>query len=398
VPSVFLRALRVKAFAIVWSVDNPFATGLREPVHPSVRYLVMVAIELGLDTFGDVTADTEGRLLPQARVLRDVIAEAELADRLGIDFFGVGEHHRPDFAISAPEVLLATIAARTERIRLGTAVTVLSTDDPVRVYERFSTLDAVSNGRAEVILGRGSFTESFPLFGYSLEDYDDLFEEKLALFAAIRDADRAGQPVHWKGTVRPPLDGVRVFPPVERPPLSTWVGVGGSPESVVRAARYGFPLTLAIIGGDPRRFKPYVELYHRALTQLGHGSLPIGIHSPGHIAQTDAQAREEQWPAYQVMRNRIGAERGWAPTSRAEFDQEITEGSLYVGSPETVAQKIAATVRALGASRFDLKYSAGTLGHELLLRSVELYGREVIPRVRQLLSEGAVRAEGKVAV
>jgi len=357
----------------------------------------MTTIELGLDTFGDVTLDADGRLLPQARVLRDVIVEAELADQVGVDFFGVGEHHRPDFAISAPEVLLAAIAGRTERLRLGTAVTVLSSDDPIRVYQRFTTLNAVSNGRAEVILGRGSFTESFPLFGYSLDDYNVLFEEKLAIFAALRDADRTGQPVRWKGTVRPPLDGVRVFPPVERPPLSTWVGVGGSPESVVRAARYGFPLTLAIIGGDPRRFKPYVELYHRALAQLGHESLPVGVHSPGHIAATDAEAREELWPAYQVMRNRIGAERGWGPTSRAEFDYEIAEGSLYVGSPQTVARKIAATVRALGASRFDLKYSAGTLGHELLLRSIELYGREVIPRVRGLLSEGPVRAEGKVA-
>jgi probable LLM family oxidoreductase len=358
----------------------------------------MSSIELGLDTFGDVTVDSEGRLLSQARVLRDVVAEAELADRVGADFFGVGEHHRPDFAISAPEVLLAAIATRTERIRLGTAVTVLSTDDPVRVYERFSTLDAVSGGRAEVILGRGSFTESFPLFGFSLDDYDVLFEEKLAIFAALREADRTGEPVRWKGTVRPPLDGLRVFPRVERPPLSTWVGVGGSPESVVRAARYRFPLTLAIIGGDPRRFAPYVELYHQALAQVGSGPLPVGVHSPGHIADTDAEAREALWPAYEVMRNRIGSERGWPPTSRAEFEHEIAAGSLYVGSPETVARKIAATVRALGASRFDLKYSAGTLGHERLLRSIELYGREVIPRVRGLLADApSARAAGAVA-
>jgi probable LLM family oxidoreductase len=347
----------------------------------------MPSIELGLDTFGDVTADADGRLLPHARVLRDVIAEAELADRLGVDFFGVGEHHRPDFAISAPEVLLAAIAGRTERIRLGTAVTILSTDDPVRLYQRFSTLDAVSGGRAEVILGRGSFTESFPLFGHSLDDYEVLFEEKLALWATLRDADRTGEPVRWKGTVRPPLDGVRVFPPVERPPLRTWVGVGGSPESVVRAACYRFPLTLAIIGGDPRRFAPYVELYHRALAQLGADRLPVGVHSPGHVAETDRRAREELWPAYEVMRNRIGAERGWAPTSRAEFEREAAEGSLYVGSPETVARRIAATLRALRASRFDLKYSAGTLGHDPMLRSIELYGREVIPRVRGLLAE-----------
>jgi probable LLM family oxidoreductase len=348
----------------------------------------MSTIELGLDTFGDVTAGADGRLLPHAQVLRNVVAEAELADGLGVDFFGVGEHHRPDFAISAPEVVLAAIATKTRRIRLGTAVTILSTDDPVRVYQRFSTLDAMSNGRAEVILGRGSFTESFPLFGYSLDDYDDLFEQKLAIFAALRDAGRTGQPVHWKGTVRSPLEGVRIYPPVEHPPLRTWVGVGGSPESVVRAARYRFPLTLAIIGGDPRRFAPYVELYHRALRQLGSEPLPVGVHSPGHIAPTDEEAREQLWPHWRKMRDRIGAERGWGPTTRREFDQSAgPRGSLYVGSPETVARKIAATTSTLGLSRFDLKYSAGQLPHPAMLRSIELYGTEVIPRVRELLAE-----------
>jgi alkanesulfonate monooxygenase SsuD/methylene tetrahydromethanopterin reductase-like flavin-dependent oxidoreductase (luciferase family) len=247
-------------------------------------------------------------------------------------------------------------------------------------------VDALSNGRAAVILGRGSFTESFPLFGYSLEDYDDLFEEKLALFAAIRDADRSGRPIHWRGKVRPPVEVASVTPRLERPPLGAWVGVGGSPESVVRAARYGFPLTLAIIGGDPRRFLPYVELYHRALAQLGQAALPVGIHSPGHISESDTRARDELWPHYEIMRNRIGAERGWPRTSRAEFEREIEEGSLYVGSPETVARKIAATVGAVGASRFDLKYSAGTLPHEAMIRSIELYGREVMPRVREVVA------------
>ena len=350
----------------------------------------MSNIEMGLDTFGDVTAGDGGTPNSYARVLRDVVEEAELADRVGVDFLGVGEHHRPDFAISAPEVLLAAIAGRTERLRLGTAVTILSTDDPVRVYQRFATLDAVSGGRAEVILGRGSFTESFPLFGYSLDDYEALFEEKLALWAALREADRTGEPVRWKGKVRPPLDGVRIYPRVERPPLSTWVGVGGSPESVLRAARYRFPLTLAIIGGDPRRFAPYVELYHPALRQLGADPLPVGVHSPGHIAETDERAREALWPPYKVMRDRIGSERGWPPMTRAEYEREIAAGSLYVGSPDTVARKIAAVVRALGASRFDLKYSAGTLDHEAMMRSIELYGREVIPRVRELLAGVAV--------
>ena len=357
----------------------------------------MPNIELGVDTFGDITADADGRLLSPAQVLRNVVIEGELADRVGIDFFGVGEHHRPDFAISAPEVVLAAIASRTRRIRLGTAVTVLSTDDPVRVYQRFSTIDAISGGRAEVILGRGSFTESFPLFGHSLDDYENLFEEKLAIFAALRDAGRTGEPVRWRGTVRQPLEVAQVTPAVERPPLSAWVGVGGSPESVVRAARYRFPLTLAIIGGDPRRFTPYVELYHRALAQLGAPTLPVGIHSPGHLAESDDKAREELWPHYEVMRNRIGSERGWPRTTRAEYEREIAAGSLYAGAPETVARKIVATVRDLGASRFDLKYSAGTLSHEAMLRSLELYGREVIPRVREMLAEspGEVALSGK---
>ena len=344
-------------------------------------------LELGLDTFGDVTHDADGRALPHAQVIRDVIAEAVLADRLGVDFFGVGEHHRRDFAVSAPEVLLAAIAGQTERIRLGSAVTVLSSDDPIRVFQRFSTLDAVSGGRAEVILGRGSFTESFPLFGYPLDQYGVLFEEKLAIFAAVLEGDRTGEPVTWRGTTRPPIVRQRVFPGTEGGALKTWIGVGGSPESVVRAARYGLPLTLAIIGGDPRRFAPYVELYHRALTEMGKPILPIAVHSPGHVAETDARARAEFWPPYREMRDRIGAERGWPPSTEAEFEREVEAGSLYVGSPETVARKIAATVRALGVRRFDLKYSAGPLAHEHLVRCVELYGTRVIPRVRELLAD-----------
>lgn len=343
-------------------------------------------LEMGLDTFGDVTHGPDGEALSHAEVIRNVVAEAVLADELGVDFIGVGEHHREDFAVSAPEVLLAAIAGRTERIRLGSAVTVLSSDDPVRVFQRFSTLDAASGGRAEVILGRGSFTESFPLFGYPLEQYNTLFEEKLALFAAILEQDRTGEPVNWRGTTRAPVAGQRVHPRTEHGALKTWIGVGGSPESVVRAARYQFPLVLAIIGGDPRRFAPYVELYGRALDERGAPRLPIAVHSPGHVGETDDGAREEFWPAYRAMRNRIGAERGWPPTSRAEFDREIDSGSLYVGSPETVARKIAATAGALGVQRFDMKYSAGSLAHPLMMRSIELYGSEVMPRVRALLA------------
>lgn len=346
-----------------------------------------MTIEMGIDTFGDVTLDADGNPKPHAQVLRDVVEEAVVADRAGIDFFGVGEHHRADFAISAPETLLAAIASRTTRIKLGSAVTVLSTDDPVRVFQRFSTLNAISNGRAEVILGRGSFTESFPLFGHALEEYETLFEEKVNLFAAVLDSDRTGTPVSWRGTTRPPLNVPRVHPPTEHGALSVWIGVGGSPESVVRAARYAFPLTIAIIGGSPRRFKPFVDLYHEALGKMGKPSLPVGVHSPGHVAETDAQAREEMWKPYRDMRDRIGAERGWPPMTRSEYEQEIERGSLYVGAPETVARKIVATVQALGIQRFDLKYSAGRLGHEAMKRTIELYGREVIPRVRNVLSD-----------
>ena len=338
-------------------------------------------LEFGLDTFGDVTraGDT---LLPHAQVIRNVVDEAVLADELGIDFIGLGEHHRADFAISAPEVALAAIAARTRNIRLGSAVTVLSSDDPIRVFQRFATVDAVSNGRAEVILGRGSFTESFPLFGFDLRQYSELFEEKLDLFTELLKQ----QPVTWQGKLRPPLDNQSVYPPVEHGRLKTWIGVGGSPESVVRAAQYDLPLMLAIIGGDPKRFAPYVDLHQRAYSQFGRTPQPIGVHSPGYIAETDAQAREELWPDYKVMRDRIGKERGWPPMGRDEFVQEADHGSLYVGSPETVARKIAATVKALGLARFQLKYSAGPLPHEKLMTSIELYGRKVVPMVREMLA------------
>jgi probable LLM family oxidoreductase len=338
-------------------------------------------IQFGLDTFGDVTHDSGGRARSQADALRDVITEAVLAEQVGVDCFGVGEHHRADFAISAPEVVLAAIAGRTERIVLGSAVTVLSTDDPVRVFQRFSTLNAISNGRAEVILGRGSFTESYPLFGYDLSKYDELFEEKLALFAELLKPD----PVTWRGSFRSALSNHVMYPPLDRP-LAVWVGVGGSPESVVRAARHGFPLTLAIIGGHPQRFRPYVDLYLQSLERFGKPVLPIAVHSPGHLAATDEQAKNDLWPHYEALMNRIGAERGWTPVSRAHFEREAgPEGALCVGAPETVAAKIAKTIRALGLSRFDLKYSNGTLPHDLLMTSIELFGTRVAPRVRELV-------------
>ncbi|HEV7950732.1 MAG TPA: LLM class flavin-dependent oxidoreductase [Glaciihabitans sp.] len=339
-------------------------------------------IELGLDTFGDVTSGTDGAPLPYPQVIRNVIAEAVMADESGVDFIGIGEHHRDDFAVSAPDVVLAAIAGQTKRIRLGSAVTVLSSDDPIRVFQRFATLDAASNGRAEVILGRGSFTESFPLFGFELSQYEELFEEKLDLFAAVRTE----KPVTWKGTTRAPLTNQSVFPTTESGQLKTWIGVGGSPQSVVRAATYGLPMMLAIIGGAPERFVPYVDLYHRALAQLETPTLPIGVHSPGYVADTDEQAREELWPPFKANRDAIGAQRGWAPMTRAEFDNEADHGSLYVGSPETVAKKIAATASTLGLSRFDLKYSSGPLSHEKMLHAIELYGTQVAPMVRDMLA------------
>ncbi len=340
-------------------------------------------VQFGLDTFGDVTVDLDGQRVHDAVAIRQVVEQAVLADQVGVDFFGVGEHHRDDFAVSAPELVLAAIAARTERIRLGTAVTVLSSDDPVRVYEKFATLDALSNGRAEIIAGRGSFTESFPLFGFDLAQYEVLFEEKLDLLTHLLDEGE----VSWKGTTRAPLIHQSVYPKTESGRIRTWVGVGGSPESVVRAARHALPLTLAIIGGAPERFAPYVDLFHRAVAQFGHEPLPVAVHSPGFIAATDQEAADLYYPHHKVMADRIGAERGWPPTSRARFDAELVDGALHLGSPETVARKIAHTVRTLGIQRFDLKYSAGTLPHEHMMTAIELYGREVIPRVRELLAD-----------
>ena len=344
-----------------------------------------MTIELGLDTFGDVSVGTDGRPLPTPEVIRNVVEQAVLADELGVDFIGVGEHHRDDFAVSSPETVLAAIAGRTSRIRLGSAVTVLSSDDPIRVFQRFATLDAVSNGRAEVILGRGSFTESFPLFGHRMEDYELLFDEKLDLFVALLQEG----PVTWSGRTRPPLTGQEVYPKTASG-LRTWVGVGGNPESVVRAARYGLPLTLAIIGGQPMRFAGLVALYHRALAELGQPEQPVGVHSPGHVADTDEQAREELWPHYRAMHDRIGRERGWPPLTRAQFDASAgPDGALFVGSPETVAGKIVRVAGGLGLSRFDLKYSAGTLPHDLMMHSIELYGSKVVPAVKERLEAAA---------
>ncbi|AXK45343.1 LLM class flavin-dependent oxidoreductase [Brachybacterium saurashtrense] len=339
------------------------------------------AVTFGLDTFGDVTVDDEGAPVAPAQVLRDVVAQGELADRVGIDHFSIGEHHRPDFAVSAPDIVLAALTSRTERITLGTAVIVLSSDDPLRVIERFSTLDALSQGRAELTVGRGSFTESFALFGVALEDYETLFEEKLDLLVA----GLSREPITWSGTTRPPLRNQSLHPALDRE-LPTWVAVGGSPHSVLRAARHGLPLMLAIIGGPSQRFAPFVDLFREATQELGVGALPVGVHSPGHIAADDETARRQLAPHWIHNRNEIGRERGWGPSGLAEFEAEADHGALYVGSPETVAQKIAATITALGIERFDMKYASGPMPHAQLMESIRLYGTEVIPRVRELLA------------
>lgn len=341
------------------------------------------ALTFGLDSFGDIPHDNNGAPMSQAAAIRQVVKEAVLADKLGIDVIALGEHHREEFAISSPETVLAGIATKTKRIKLASGVTVLSSDDPVRVFQRFSTVDALSNGRAQVILGRGSFTESFPLFGYDLQDYDTLFEEKISLFAKILEE----QPVTWEGQTRAALHKADIFPKTESGRLHASVGVGGSPQSVIRAAHYGFPLMLAIIGGSPDRFVPYVQLYKEAAEASGVTADEIGMHSPGFIADTDEEAVRIAWPAHKWNFDRIGASRGWPPVTRAHFDQEVANGSLYIGSPETVAQKIAASIRTLGVNRFDLVYGGGPMPASARERMIELYATKVIPRVRELLSE-----------
>lgn len=342
----------------------------------------MQDLVLGLDTFGDVPQGASGTPVSQAAAIRQVLDEAVLADELGIDVIAVGEHHRPEYAISSPETVLAGIATRTSRITLASGVTVLSSDDPVRVFQRFATVDALSGGRAQAILGRGSFTESFPLFGHDLSDYEVLFEEKLDLFARLLDE----KPVTWNGTTRAALHEADVFPKTESGRLDTWIGVGGSPQSVVRTARHGLRLMLAIIGGSPQRFKAYIDLYERAADQFGTAAYPVGVHSPGFVADTDEQAKELFYPAYKVMHDRIGAERGWPRLRRENFEAEIEHGSMYVGGPETVARKIARTVTELGVGRFDMIYSAGPQRAEDRTRAVELFGAKVAPMVRDILA------------
>lgn len=340
-------------------------------------------VQFGVDTFADAMTDLSGRVLSDAETLRRTVDHGVLAEQVGLDFFSVGEHYRSDMLDSAPPVILAAIAGRTSRILLGTSVTVLSTQDPVRVFHQYSTLDAVSGGRAELVVGRASTIDSFPLFGFDLTDYERLFEENLDLWVRLMRE----QPVTWSGTTRAPLESRTLYPRVEGGALPTWVGVGGSPDSVIRAARYGLPLMIAIIGGHPSRFAGHVDLYYRALARFGHAQLPVGQHAIGHVAETDAEAVEAFWPAWRTTMTRAAGERGSRAPTPESYRHEVESGALMIGSPETVAAKIADSVRTLNLSRFDLKYALAPLPWEYGARSIELYGREVVPRVRELLGD-----------
>lgn len=343
-------------------------------------------MELGLATFADVNPGAGPDRV--AKRLAELIEEIELADRLGLQVFGVGEHHRPDYAVSATTVALAAAAARTEKIRLSSAVTVLSSADPVRVFQEFATLDLISNGRAEIMAGRGSFIESYPLFGYDLDDYDELFAEKLELLLQLRKSER----VTWSGKHRAPLNDIGVYPRPVQNPLPVWIAVGGTPASVARAAALGLPLMIAIIGGAPVRFAPLVELYREAArrAEADPAGLAVGINSHMYLAETAQRARDEFFPAYSQMMNRIGRERGWPPMSRAQFDAGCEpEGHLLVGTPEDVTRKILAHHGLFENDRFLGHISVGVLPHDKAMRATELYATEVAPAVRTALKKSA---------
>jgi probable LLM family oxidoreductase len=336
-------------------------------------------VELGVYTFAELTSD---EISPRER-LKDLLEEIELADQVGLEVFGVGEHHRPDFTVSSPAVVLAAAATRTKTIRLTSAVSVLSSDDPVRVFQDFSTLDLLSDGRAEIMAGRGSFIESFPLFGYDLRDYDALFEEKLRLLLALRGSEQ----ISWPGGHRPAIDNRGVYPRPLQQPLPVWVAVGGSPESALRAGTLGLPMALAIIGGLPERFVPFTELHRRAGEEAGHGRLPLSINSHGYIADTAEQALDESFPYVAAMMDKIGRERGWPPHTRTDYNAAATlRGANFVGSPEQIVEKILYQHELFAHDRFLVQFSVGTMPHAKIMRSIELFGTEVAPAVRRELS------------
>jgi probable LLM family oxidoreductase len=350
-------------------------------------------MELGIYTFAELTPDpATGQTVSAHQRIRDLIEEIELADQVGLDVFGLGEHHRPDFAVSTPAVVLAAAAERTKDIKLTSAVSVISSDDPVRVFQDFATLDLLSGGRAEIMAGRGSFIESFPLFGYDLEDYDSLFAEKLELLIKLRDEER----ITWSGNHRAPLANQPVYPRPHQDRIPIWVAVGGTPQSVVRAGVLGLPMALAIIGGEPERFAPMAALHRRAAEQAGHGRLPLSINSHGYIAETSQQARDEAFPPFAAMMDKIGSERGWPRMARSQFDASTgLRGANLVGSPQEVAEKILFQHEIFGHDRFMVQFSVGTLPHDKVMRSIELYGTDVAPIVRKEIDrrEATTRSE-----
>jgi probable LLM family oxidoreductase len=341
-------------------------------------------MELGIYTFAEMTPDpVTGKTVTPYQRIRDLMEEIELADQLGLDVFAVGEHHRPDFAVSAPAVVLGAAAMRTKKIRLSSAVTVLSSDDPVRVFQAFATVDLLSGGRAEIMAGRGSFIESFPLFGYDLKDYDQLFAEKLELLLKINEQEK----LSWKGNSRAAIRDLGVYPRPERP-LPVWVAVGGTPESVIRAGKLGLPLAIAIIGGSPAHFVPLVQLYRQTASAAGHEGLALGINSHVYIADESVQAADEFFPSYAAVMTRLGRERGWPPISRAHFEAARgPQGSLLVGSPAQVTDKILREQELFGNNRFLAQMSVGTMPHDKLMHSIELFGTLVAPAVRKALGK-----------
>ena len=340
-------------------------------------------MELGIYTFAEATADLNtGRVVSAEQRLKDLMEEIELADQVGLDVFGVGEHHRPDYVVSSPAVVLAAAAVRTKRIRLTSAVTVLSSDDPVRVFQDFATVDLLSGGRAEIMAGRGSFIESYPLFGYDLENYDELFAEKLAMLLKIREDVK----ISWTGKHTQSLENRGVFPRPVQNPLPVWIAVGGTPQSVVRAGTLGLPLAIAIIGGSPERFVPFADLYRESARRAGHdpSTLQLSINSHGLIADDSKVAADTAWPAYADTMGRIGRERGWPPPTRGQFDAERSpRGAMVLGSPQEAIDKILFEHELFGMTRFLIQFSVGTLPHATIMRSIELYGTKVAPAVRQ---------------
>ena len=338
-------------------------------------------MEIGISTFVETTADESGKLISHAERIREIIEEIKLADEVGLDVYGIGEHHREDFAASSPEVILAASAPLTKNIRLTSAVTVLSSVDPVRIFQNYATLDALSNGRAEIMAGRGSFTESFPLFGYNLEDYHDLFEEHLELLLKIQENNKE---VHWPGGHRPAINGLGVYPNPVQDKLPVTIGTGGNPQSTIRAAKLGLPIVYAIIGGNPENFGPLVQLYKQTAQQYGHdiSKLPIASHSHGFVAKTTTEAADKFYYPTQKVMNVLGRERGWAPYTRASFDRAMApDGALYVGDPEMVANKIIHLHKTVGITRFMLHLPLGTMAHEDVMSAIRLLGEEVKPRV-----------------